>query len=298
MHQFGPLAAITLAATLAGPLAAGGAAMTRTDFMVESDDGIRLAVREVAAPAAAPAGPPVILIHGARVPGIASFDLDVANGSLAADLASAGLGVFIMDARGYGGSTRIGQGGDPAGRPPLVRSDEVVRDIAAVAAAVKARTGSAQVALVGWATGGHWAGMFASRHPGEVSGLVILNSLYGGHAGHPRLGPGGPLADPADPSRLDARKVGAFGVSTAASLRPSWDESIPVADKAVWRDPDVLAAYEAAALASDPTSAERNPPSFRAPMGAIAEFLRARLRAQAVGRLGDHRAGAGAPLRI
>jgi pimeloyl-ACP methyl ester carboxylesterase len=245
--------------------------LTRSDFTVASDPGILLAVHEVTSTHAASAGPPVILIHGARVPGVASFDLDAPHGSLAADLAAAGSRVFIMDARGYGGSTRTGQDGDPAGRPPLARSDEIVRDIAATVTEVERRTSSRQVALLGWATGGHWAGMFASLHPDAVSHLVILNSLYGAHAGHPTLGPGGQLTDPSDRSRLDSNKVGAFSLNTAASLRPSWDRSIPVADKTVWRDPAVLRAYEVAALASDPTSGERNPPSFRAPMGAIAD---------------------------
>ena len=43
------------------------------------------------------------MAHGARVPGIASFDLPVANGSLAADLAQrSGRPIYVMDARGYG----------------------------------------------------------------------------------------------------------------------------------------------------------------------------------------------------
>jgi pimeloyl-ACP methyl ester carboxylesterase len=265
------LVGLCLAVSCVAPRKAGGAEVMRADFSVESDPAIYLAVREVTVPNVTPAGSPVILVHGARVPGIASFDLDVRNGSLAVELATAGLRVFVVDARGYGGSTRAGQDGDPAGRPPLVRSDEIVRDIAAVAAEARKRTSAHQVALFGWATGGHWAGMFASRYPEAVSHLAILNSLYGGHAGHPTLGPGGQLTDPSDPSRLDSRKVGAFGFSTAASLRPAWDASIPTEDKTVWRDPAVLNAYEVAALGSDPTSGARNPPSFRAPMGAMAD---------------------------
>ena len=53
------------------------------------------------------------------------------------------------------------------------------------------------------------------------------------------------------------------------SLLASWDRSIPLEDKAQWRDPAVADAYVAAALASDPTSSTRTPPSFRAPLGAL-----------------------------
>ena len=45
---------------------------------------------------------PILLVHGARVPGIASFDLPVAGGSLAADLADKGFCAYVIDIRGYG----------------------------------------------------------------------------------------------------------------------------------------------------------------------------------------------------
>ena len=72
---------------------------------------------------------PIILVHGARVPGVASFDLDVPGGSLAADLAASGLCVYIVDIRGYGDSTRPAAMSEPAdNNPPLVRSPEPVVD--------------------------------------------------------------------------------------------------------------------------------------------------------------------------
>jgi alpha-beta hydrolase superfamily lysophospholipase len=77
------------------------AAVERKDFMVEGDPGVSLFLREVKAPDAKPVLP-ILLIHGARVPGIASFDLDVPGGSLAGDLAERGFAVYVMDVRGYG----------------------------------------------------------------------------------------------------------------------------------------------------------------------------------------------------
>lgn len=261
---------ITLAATLAVSATPALAEIERTDFTLSARDNGRLFVREVSDRATAGGKPPVILLHGARVPGVASFDLPVEGGSLAADLARAGHRVFVMDARGYGNSSRPGQDAPPKGAP-LSRSDEVVADLAAVVEAVKARTEQPKVALLGWATGGHWAGMYASRNPDNVSHLVLYNSLYGAHSGHETLGPGSAAADPKDPARFDAEKVGAYRMNTAASLLPSWDNSIPVEDKSEWRDPAVVEAYQAAALASDPTAATRKPPSFRAPSGAMAD---------------------------
>jgi pimeloyl-ACP methyl ester carboxylesterase len=265
--MFSALAVFAALAVLADSAAAE---IRRNDFQVRGENEITLSVREVIDTAHEPRRAPVILIHGARVPGIASFDLPVAGGSLAADLAQAGHAVYVFDARGYGGSSRPGQNGSQDG-PPLVRSNEVVRDLGAVVAAVKERARTDRVALLGWATGGHWAGMYASRNPADVSHLVIHNSLYGAHAGHPTLGPGSDMADPEHPNRFNANRYGAYRLNTAASLLTSWDRSIPLQDKSAWRDPAVAEAYQSFALASDPTSSSRNPPSFRAPSGAMAD---------------------------
>ncbi|HEX2113403.1 MAG TPA: alpha/beta fold hydrolase, partial [Alphaproteobacteria bacterium] len=212
---------------------------------------------------------PVILLHGARVPGLASFDLPVEGGSLAADLARTGKRVFIMDARGYGRSMRPAAMADPAGGKPLVNSHEVVRDLGTVVAWVKQRTGRSQVALLGWATGGHWAGMYASLNPEQVSHLIMYNALYGAHAGHRTLGPGSDMADPQNRNRYNVARFGAYRLNTADSLLLSWDRSIPAEDKAQWRDPAIASAYQREALASDPDAPRHNPPAFRAPSGAL-----------------------------
>ena len=65
--------------------------VSRFDFYVESDPGIHVFIREVSIPRSPASQEPVLLIHGARVPGVASFDLPVEGGSLAADLFSAAL---------------------------------------------------------------------------------------------------------------------------------------------------------------------------------------------------------------
>lgn len=250
--------------------------VSRTDIRAVTADGIGLHVR-VVVPARARPGLPLVLVHGARVPGVASFDLDVPGGSLAADLATRlGRPVFVMDARGYGASDRPAAMERPPGEArPVSRAYEVVRDIHAVAAVAMERTGASRVALLGWATGGMWSAYYASLWPERVGALVALNALYGGSARHPTLGPGSPTADPERPDRLNP-SIGAYRWNDAASLLPSWDTTIPLADKSSWRDDAVADAYVRAALASDPRSGERSPPAFRAPLGAIEDsFLQA-----------------------
>jgi pimeloyl-ACP methyl ester carboxylesterase len=243
----------------------------RQDFHVQSDDGMQLYVREVSAsPNSQTLPKPILLLHGARVGGVASFDLPVAGGSLAADLAERGFDVFVMDVRGYGGSTKPAEMEEPpVAHEPLVRSNQAVRDIAAVVDAIRQRRHVSRVALFGWATGGQWAGYYASLFPEKVSALIVLNSLYRGSSKHALIGEGSDLEDPAHPKHFNQKACGAYRFNDAISLLRPWDHSIGEQDKSVWRDAAVADAYVAAALASDPTSSSRTPPSFRSPCGAL-----------------------------
>ena len=127
--------------------------LTRTELFTATDDGVRIHVCEVAPPA--PRGPPLILVHGARAPGVASFDLAVPGGSLAADLARRlNRRVYLPDARGYGGSQRPAAMDLPPERSrPLSRAHEVVRDLDATTRLASKRNDGARVGLLGWATG-------------------------------------------------------------------------------------------------------------------------------------------------
>jgi pimeloyl-ACP methyl ester carboxylesterase len=256
-----------LLATFAGAAAAQG--LTRRDFFVQSDPAVQIFVREVST-AHSQSGPAILLIHGARVPGLASFDLPVPGGSLAADLATRGFNVYVLDVRGYGRSTRPSEMNEaPNTHPPLVRSNEASRDISAVVDAIHRSHPQARVALFGWATGGQWAGYYASANPGRISALVLLNSLYRGNSHHDLIGHGSDLEDPGHPGRYNPSACGAYRFNDANSLLRPWDHSIPLEDKSAWRDPAVAEAYVEAALASDPSSRSRQPPSFRSPCGAL-----------------------------
>jgi alpha-beta hydrolase superfamily lysophospholipase len=147
---------------------------TRTDFHVSSTDGVQIFVRELKSDQPSSGQVALILVHGARVPGIASFDLEVPNGSLAEEIASHGHPVYIMDARGYGQSTRpAALEQPPEQNSPTARGYEVVRDIEAVVRKAKSRNHVEQVALFGWATGAMWSGFYASLHPEDISHLIL-----------------------------------------------------------------------------------------------------------------------------
>jgi pimeloyl-ACP methyl ester carboxylesterase len=258
----------SLAVGAVGPPLAASDALGRETLFATSDDGVRLHVREVRP--TAPRGTPLILLHGARAPGVASFDLPVAGGSLAGDLAlRLNRSVYVMDARGYGASQRpAAMARPPEESRPLSRAFEVVRDIDAVRKLAARRSGSQRVGLIGWATGGLWAGFYAALRPETVDGLAMFNALYGGGDVHPMLGPGSAFAQPGQPRRFDPA-TGGYGLYPAASLIGVWERNIPSADKDAWRDPAIARALAAAVLASDPDSDRHAPPQFRAPLGAL-----------------------------
>lgn len=252
----------------AGPALAASDALRREALFTTADDGVRLHVREVRP--TAPQGAPLILLHGARAPGVASFDLPVDGGSLAGDLARRlDRPVYVMDARGYGASQRpAAMDRPPEESRPLSRAFEVVRDIDAVRKLAVQRTGSRQVGLIGWATGGMWAGFYASLRPETVSGLATINALYGGSDVHAMLGPGSAVAQPGQPRRFNPA-TGGYALYPATSLIAVWERNIPIADKDDWRDPALAQALATAVLASDPDSGRHAPLQFRAPLGAL-----------------------------
>src|SRR5262245_63440163 len=235
--------------------------IARDTWKVTSDAGIEIAVHEVVPRNAG--GVPVLLVHGAGL-GAASFDLPVAGYSLAEDIARAGHATYMIDIRGWGASTRPpALAADPVAHPPAVSSDEAVRDIAAAVEEIRRRHGGRAIALVGWATGGHWVGMYAAKHTAAVDRLVLLNTLYGTRAPWT-------LNDAVEdsPGRFSAA-IGAYALRDGKSLIGRWEASIPGDDKDLWRDPKVAEAYVAAAMASDPTSRERGPPTVRVPRGPL-----------------------------
>ena len=153
--------------------------------------------------------------------------------------------------------------------PPAVRSVEVVNDLTTVVEWVCQHGDVEQVALLGWATGGHWTGYYAGLHPERVSHLVLYNTLYGGTADHPSLGRGSSLDDPDRPGQFNRSATGAWRVADAASLLGSWDRSIPVEALDDWRDPAIASAYVEAAISSARHPGHAEVDALKHPTGAL-----------------------------
>ena len=242
--------------------------VTREDTAVAASHGLCLFVRKVTSANSDPARV-ILMHHGARVPSVPSFDLNVPGGSLAADLARAGATVFLMDSRGYGFSDRPAEmTGDNQPGESSVRADTVIGDIGRVVTAVRERGGCKPV-LMGWATGALWTGHYASVLSDTLAGLVLYNPVYGGIDGHPTWGGDSPLADPDNPARFNRGRFGKYRLCDAADTIAKWDKGFEGRDADACRDPAVRDAYVEAAMLSDRTSASRTPRSYRAPSGAL-----------------------------
>lgn len=258
----------------------GFISMSNADRLQKEDNYIKtcfnsqqIFIREIKSPfnqiANKPA--PILLVHGARVPGIGSFDLPVEGGSLAEELAKAGIDTFLLDLRGYGKSSRPPEMSLPEKQSsPLVRTSSAIEDIACAINYIKQRTTAKKVNLLGWATGGHWSAAYTTKYPDNVNKLIIYNSLYGVPQNHPMLGKGSFLDNPLHSGHLNPQ-IGGYQLNTQESLFPAWDKSIPVDDKSLWRDPLISQAYATEALKSDPDSYKHTPPQFRSPNGAMAD---------------------------
>lgn len=266
--RFSALASVAMAImAVASPRGTAAAAdVSRSDFFVASAPGIDLFVRKVLDPDAVADRGPVLLLHGARVGGLGSFDVDVEGMSLAAVLAEAGHVVYIADLRGYGRSSfPDAMEKDRFASPPAVPTTVAVEDVKAILDEISTRHGDSPIAAMGWATGSHWLAATEAAYPGSIDHLVFYNSVYGGK-GEWRLTKN--FAKEGAPATFDYDKFGAYRLSDAESLVGRWAAAAGLSR-------DFIDRYLELAMEGDPTRNERTPPSLRHPSGPIADTLTA-----------------------
>ena len=213
------------------------------DFFVKSTDGVQVFVREFQTGAQEQISEyPLVLIHGGGPGAIASFDLDVPNGSFAKDLAKKGIKVYLMNIRGWEKSTL----------PTYNLSDstivvgnyeEATQDIGSVIEFIREKDKVEKVSLFGWATGGHWGGSYAAQNSHKLAGFISLNSLYGTDA---------PWElkhffwQESDSTKFN--KTGFFRTSDKEGLVRKWTSTIPIENKQNWRDSLIMEAYRSTAV--------------------------------------------------
>lgn len=242
------------------------AEIVRHDFSVVSSDGFKVFVREMRDTATSSDRGPMLLVNGGRPGVLASWDVNAPGSSAAEELAKAGHHLYLMDVRGFGRAQFPKE--MEAGRfeaRVAVRSNEAVRDIAAVVEGIKRENpGENRLAAMGWATGSQWLGHYAALYPDQISHLIYYNAAYGGPGGGWRLQQ--EYGNPERPAELDYRRLGAYQLATADDLAARWrQEGI---------DPAFLDRYVALAMEGDKTANERKPASMRYPSGPFEDTLK------------------------
>lgn len=229
-------------------------------YVPSSDEpGLRLHVRQRGT-----VGHPVLFVHGATYAS-RLFDIPHPGASWLQATARAGFAAYALDIRGYGRSrSRVME----VGNGPYARATDAVRDIEDVARWVCARHGVKQLGMVGGSWGSITAALYACG-PGRerVERLALYAPIFGEY-NYAWLQI---LADPAYPKRLAAWER--FRLVDEATTRARWDAEIPSGED--WRSEEVLQALVQSSLADDPTSIQRDPPSFRVPNGTFFDLWEA-----------------------
>jgi pimeloyl-ACP methyl ester carboxylesterase len=251
-------------------LAAPDVKIVKNDHSIEAvDPGIKLFVREKRAEGTKSTDDNVVLfVHGATFPSTPDFDLQYKDYSWADWMVRRGYVVYMFDKRNYGFSTREKAMDEPAlANRPVSRSFLVIRDIGAVVDHIRSKERVQRVTLIGWSWGAMTAGYYASLHSEKVKRLVLYAPLYDNPL-HTNLGASSGLQNKRVPWEFNYG-MGAYRLGSAEANNKRWDGEIPVPDKTEYREQAAQDAFNAAALATDPTSNSRNPPSLRAPNGVL-----------------------------
>jgi pimeloyl-ACP methyl ester carboxylesterase len=252
--------------------------IVKQDYQIDAEDpGIKLFIREKMADGNAHFSNDniILFLHGATFPSTPDFDLQYKDYSWADRLVREGYVVYMVDYRNYGFSTREPAMDEPAANHrPLTRSYLAIRDIDAAVDHIRQQRGVQKVNLIGWSWGATLGGYYASLHSDKLNKLVMYAPAYAFPL-HTNLGPGSSLQDRRHPYQFNYG-LGAYRLGTAASNDKRWEGEIPIDDKDQYRERGVADAFNAAALATDPTSGTRNPPSLRAPNGVLEDtFMQA-----------------------
>jgi pimeloyl-ACP methyl ester carboxylesterase len=206
---------------------------------IDEGNGITVKTMRIACERAWPESRTILLIHGGGPGDIASFDFNWnENSPFATDLAEMGFTVYLMDVRGWEGSTA----------PAYSLTDtavtagscqEAARDIDTVVDYIRKTEHKDRVNLFGWATGGHWASYFTTLHNDKVDNLIVLNTLYGVKA---PWALSSAFADPADSNRYN-NHLPVYRESNQQALIDARLNAVPFPDKNDWIDTSGLRKY-------------------------------------------------------
>jgi pimeloyl-ACP methyl ester carboxylesterase len=239
--------------------------IVKEEFLVQGrDQGIKLFVREkrLANLPKITRENVVLFVHGIPDPASIIFDLSVSGYSWLNYVAERGFDGFTLDVRGFGRSIRPPEMKESRDQNlPLVRADQVMRDIDAVVDYIRSKRKVDRVNIIGYSIGASWCALYATLHPEKVNKLVMYGAIYGKNPHYVRA-----LGDPANPDRPHY-EMGAYRYVPRSELLDRWDGWIKPELRDVWREKEAIDAWIDALFASDGTSKQRSPESIQVPNG-------------------------------
>ena len=202
----------------------------------------------------------LLFVHGATYPSDTMFGLRIGGLSWMDSIAGHGYDVYSMDVRGFGRSTRPPEMDRPAAdNPPVVTTDDGVRDFGAVVDHIRQRRGVPRLNLMGWSWGTVIAGAYAAMKPDCVERLVMYAPLW-----LRRLPGGFRVAGP----------MGAYRTVTLEAAKQRWLNGVAPDRHQDLIPPGVIESWWAANMEADPIGAKMNPPAVRAPNGLLVDGLK------------------------
>lgn len=121
----------------------------------------------------------VLYVHGTTQASETTFDLALGGTSWMDDLAEHGWDVWLMDVRGFGGSTKPPEMERPAADSlPIAPAPVAARDVRAVVEHILGKRAVSRISLIGWSRGSALVGWYASENPDKVHRLVLYAPVW------------------------------------------------------------------------------------------------------------------------
>ena len=256
-----PAAMLSLfALPLAAPQAPADEVKLETEsYLIPSaDPGISLYIRNKHPAGVTSFAPDRIFlyVHGATYPAETSFDLPLGGRSMMDYVAQHGYDVYLVDVRGYGGSTKPPEmDAPPADNKPIVDTPTAARDVGAAVEHILQKRGVGKIDLMGWSWGTAIMGLYTTTHNDKVNRLVLYAPLWT-FTTRPVIGGG-------------EAPLGAYRMVSKDSARQRWLKDVPEGKKAELIPDGWFEQWADATWALDPVGAKQTPPVLRAPNGVL-----------------------------
>ena len=233
-------------------------------YLIDAKDpGIRLYVRNKRPESLKTFTPErtLLYVHGATYPAETAFDLTLDGVSWMDYIAQHGWDVYLVDIRGYGGSTRPSEMNEPSdANGPIVNTEVAVRDVAAAVDHILERRGLKRLNLLGWSWGTTIMASYAAQNNDKVDRLVLYAPLW-------------LRTTPPVTAAASSGKLGAYRSVTVEAARKRWLTGVAPEKQGELIPAGWFETWAQATFATDAVGSSQTPPVLRAPNGVLSDVV-------------------------